>query len=97
MADADEEGRSRLLTMVHTAAELAAARAYGCDDADLDLAALTECKLSVEGRARLAQHLGRCAGCMAVATSLADTMEAERLGKIIDPRRGPAGGVGGSA
>lgn len=95
--DADRAEARALRELVRWAAEIALAHAYSCDDADLDLAALTECKLSVEGRARLAQHLGRCERCLAVATAIADGMEAARRGKIIDPRRGPAGGVGGSA
>lgn len=95
--DADRAEARSLRALIRRAAEIALAHAYSCDTADLDLAALQECKLSVEGRARLAQHLGRCERCMQVATAIADGMEAERRGKIIDPRRGPAGGVGGSA
>lgn len=81
--------------LVRAAGELAAEAAYGCDDADIDLAALTECKLSVEGRARLAAHLGRCAHCLEVATSLMHAMEDER--RTNGPGRGPVGGVGGLA
>lgn len=68
-----------------------------CDDAEADLAALQEGKLSPEGRLRLRRHLTVCTRCLDLARALAEALEAERRQAVIDAGRKPGGGVGGSA